>query len=166
MLRRASPSGFLPNIETSSDRLREFPDTSCSSVADGSRQTGGPFSSSQRCRNTAFCGSFTLLFLSILSLMTVVPKVHHLYLQKQENNLDKQGFIVIIFIKFSRAWAGNADFCSDRAKVTCLLGWGDRSRDFGGYARLVKSRTICPIVEYSAGEDYKPKAGHFSDPTQ
>ena len=37
------PSGFLPNIETSSDRLREFPDTSCSSVADGSRQTGGPF---------------------------------------------------------------------------------------------------------------------------
>ena len=43
MLRRASPSGTLPNIETSSDRSREFPDTSCSSVADGSHQTGGPF---------------------------------------------------------------------------------------------------------------------------
>ena len=43
MLRRASPSGFLPNIETSCDRSREFPDTSCSSVADGSRQTGSPF---------------------------------------------------------------------------------------------------------------------------
>ena len=42
MLRKASPSGFLPKIETSSDRSREFPDTSCSSVADGSRQTGGP----------------------------------------------------------------------------------------------------------------------------
>ena len=27
--RRASPSGFLPNIETSSDRSCEFPDTSC-----------------------------------------------------------------------------------------------------------------------------------------
>ena len=43
MLRRASPSGTLPNIETSSDRPSKFPDTSCSSVADGSRQTGGPF---------------------------------------------------------------------------------------------------------------------------
>ena len=43
ILRRASPSGFLPNIETSSDRSREFPDTSWSSVADGSRHTGGPF---------------------------------------------------------------------------------------------------------------------------
>ena len=42
MLRRASPSGFVPNIGTSSDRLREFLDTSCSSVAEGSRQTGGP----------------------------------------------------------------------------------------------------------------------------
>ena len=43
MLRRDSPSGFLPKIETSSDQSREFPDTPCSSVADGSRQTGGPF---------------------------------------------------------------------------------------------------------------------------
>ena len=43
MLRRASPSGLLPKIETSSDRSREFPETSSSSVADGSRQTGGPF---------------------------------------------------------------------------------------------------------------------------
>ena len=33
MLRRASTSGFLPNIETSFDRSREFPDTSRSSVA-------------------------------------------------------------------------------------------------------------------------------------
>ena len=39
----SSPSGFLLKIETSSDRSREFPDTSCSSGADGSRQTGGPF---------------------------------------------------------------------------------------------------------------------------
>ena len=43
MLRRASASGFLPNIETSSYLSREFLDTACSSVADGSRQTGGPF---------------------------------------------------------------------------------------------------------------------------
>ena len=43
MLRRASPSGFLPKIETSPYRSREVPDTSCSSVAEGSRQTGGPF---------------------------------------------------------------------------------------------------------------------------
>ena len=43
MLLRASPSKFFPDIETSSDRTREFPDTSCSSVADGSSQTGGPF---------------------------------------------------------------------------------------------------------------------------
>ena len=43
MLRRASPSGTLPNIETSSDRSREFLDKSCSSGAGGSRQTGAPF---------------------------------------------------------------------------------------------------------------------------
>ena len=40
---RASPSELLHQIETSPDRSREFPDTFCSSVADGSRQTGGPF---------------------------------------------------------------------------------------------------------------------------
>ena len=43
ILRRASPSGFLLKIEPFSYRSREFPDTSGSSVADGSRQTGGPF---------------------------------------------------------------------------------------------------------------------------
>ena len=43
MLRRASLSGYLPQIDTSCDRSREVPDTFCSSVADGSRQTGRPF---------------------------------------------------------------------------------------------------------------------------
>ena len=39
---RASSSEFLPKLETSSDSSREVPDTSCSNVADGSRQIGGP----------------------------------------------------------------------------------------------------------------------------
>ena len=89
MLRRASPSGILPNIETSSYRSREFPDTSCSSVADGSRQTGGPL----LLRNgVAIPRSATdsRFFLSTLSLVKVAPKVHHLHLQKQENDLDEQ----------------------------------------------------------------------------
>ena len=43
MLPRASPSAYLHKTVTSSDRSREFPDTSCSRVADGSRKTGGPF---------------------------------------------------------------------------------------------------------------------------
>ena len=41
MLRRPSPSAFLPRIEASSARSRESPDTSCSSVAVGSCHTGG-----------------------------------------------------------------------------------------------------------------------------
>ena len=42
-----SPSGFLlNNIETSSDRSREFPDISCCSVADGSA-TDSRFSSKE-----------------------------------------------------------------------------------------------------------------------
>ena len=63
----SSPSGFLLKIETSSDRSREFPGTFRSSGADGSRQTGGPFSSSSLCRNCAFCGRFTLFFHQFLS---------------------------------------------------------------------------------------------------
>ena len=43
ILWRGSPSDFLRKPETSSDRSHEVPDTPCSSVADGSRQTGGPF---------------------------------------------------------------------------------------------------------------------------
>ena len=34
---------FLPKLEASLNRSREVPDTYCSSVADGSPQTGGPF---------------------------------------------------------------------------------------------------------------------------
>ena len=43
MLRRASPSAFLPKIEASSASSRESPDTSCSRKAVGSFHTGGPF---------------------------------------------------------------------------------------------------------------------------
>ena len=43
MLRRASPSAYLPKIEVSSARSRESFGTSCSSVAAGSCHTGSPF---------------------------------------------------------------------------------------------------------------------------
>ena len=48
-------------------------------------------------------------------------------------------------------------------KVTCLFKWPDRSLDLvvGRYARLVRSNTMCPIVEYSTGDEYKSKAGHL-----
>ena len=59
MLQRVSLSGYLPKIDTSCDRSREVPDTFCSSVADGSRQTGGSFLLSG-VGNSAYCGRFTL----------------------------------------------------------------------------------------------------------
>ena len=43
LLRRVSPSAFLPKIEVSSARSRESFGTSCSSEATGSCHTGGPF---------------------------------------------------------------------------------------------------------------------------
>ena len=65
------------------------------------------------------------------------------------------------FSSRSRVSAGYANFCSDIPKVTYFFGREDRSRDFGWYARLVKSSTTCPIVEYSATEEYKPKSRHL-----
>ena len=49
MLRRASPSAFLPKTEASSARSHESPDTSCSGVAVGPCHLGGSFSSSHWC---------------------------------------------------------------------------------------------------------------------
>ena len=150
MLRRASPSGFLPNIETSSDLSREFPDTSGSNVADGSRQTGGPFLL-RNCVGTlrsvadshfSITGSFLddgrIIGSSSSSSAAIERFVRTRGLSSSSSSSSRVG-------------AGYAVFCSDGAKVTCLFGWGDRSRDLGCYARLVKSNTICPIVEHTTG---------------
>ena len=78
---RASPSDFLPNVETSFDRTREILDTSCSSVADRSRQTGGPF-----LRNGVGIVHFaedSRLSSTVQSLMEIAPKGYNLHLQQQ-----------------------------------------------------------------------------------
>ena len=90
MLRRASPSGFLPKIETSSDRSREFPDTSCSSVADGSRQTGGPFLLHNCAGVRRSAGKKNAFLPPVLFLMQVAPETDHLRVQKHQCCLDKQ----------------------------------------------------------------------------
>ena len=51
-------------------------------------------------------------------------------------------------------------FVAIEQKLHVSSGEQNAHATFGWYARLVKSNTICPIVEYSTGEKYKPKAGH------
>ena len=83
------------------------------------------------------------------SLMLAAQVVGHPYLHLHPclvHELDMQVF----------------DLTLQRLRV--LLGSPGCSRDLvvGRYARLVKSNTVCPIVEYSAGEEYRPNAGHVS----
>ena len=133
MLRRASPSGFLPKIETSSDRSREFPDTSCSSVADRSRQTGGPF-----LRNSA--GTLRSAADSRLTGSSLDAGCTRGLLSSSSETAVRSGQtrgLSCSSSSSSRVCAGYANFCSDGAKVTCFFGRADRSRESGWYARLV-----------------------------
>ena len=124
ILRKASPSGFLPQIGPSSDRSREFPDTSGSIVADGSRQIGGPF----LFRNGVGIHQLSLWF-----------------------RLCKR-FIVIIFTKFWWVnWIHAFFHCQNKSYMSLRV---SRSLTrFWLMRRPVTSKTICPTVEYSAGEE-------------
>ena len=147
---------FLPKLETSSDRSSEVPDTSCSSVADGSRQTGGPF----LLRNVV--GTLRIAEDSRFSTKVGCTKGLSSSSSSSEKVVWSQPTRGLSSSSSSSFWtrAGYIDLRCERAKVTCFAGRDDRSRDFGWYARLVKSNAMCPIVEYSNGEEYKPTAGH------
>ena len=62
-------------------------------------------------------------------LMQVAPKADHLRHQKQQSSLGERG-LSSSSSSSSRVWVGYADFCFERVKITRLLGWADRSRDF------------------------------------
>ena len=90
-------------------------------MADGSRQTGGPFLlrngvGAQRIAEDSRFGCF---FLGC----QVAPEVYHLHLplQKRQCDLDEQ--------EVCHLQAGYADFRCDRAEVTCFVGQNDLSRD-------------------------------------
>ena len=76
-------------LETSPDRSREVPDTSCSSVADGSLQTGCPLLL-RNCAGTLRSAADSRFSFTVLLLMLVAPKAYHLGLQTREYDLDKQ----------------------------------------------------------------------------
>ena len=153
----ATLSECVPMLETSSDRSREVPNTSSSSVADGSLWTGGHF----LLRNGV--GTLRVEANSRFTVSSLDAGCSRGLSSSSSETAVRSGQTRSLSFSSSsgsRVRAGYADFCFDRAKVTCFFGRADRARDFGWYARLVKTNTIFPIVEYSAGEEYKPKAGH------
>ena len=101
ILLRASPSGFLLQIETSSDRSREFPDTSCSSVVDESCQTGGPFSSTYLCRNFASFNSLMRFFHPFFSWCRLHQKFIIFVFRDGNTVWKNKWFIIFIFVQFS-----------------------------------------------------------------
>ena len=108
--------------------------------------------------DTAFCNRFTFFFYQLCPWWRSYQRFIIFIFRNNRTIWTNKRFIVIIFIKFScGSWIC---WFLLRAQVTCLFGWGDRSLDFGWYARLLKSKTICPRGKYSAGEECKPKAGH------
>ena len=159
MLRRVSPSGLLPNIETSSDRSREFPDTSCSSVADESCLIGGPFLLRTCVGTLRPAGDSCISPTDSFELMEAAPEVYHLRLQNRHCGLNEEEVdhlhlrpvLVCELDMLLFALTGQKLNVSSSEQIADNFGW---------YARLVKPNTFCPIVEYSTGEEYKPKAGH------
>ena len=132
MLRRVSPPGFLSKIETSSDRSREFPETSCSSVADVSRQTGGPFLL-RNCAGTLRSAADSRFTCSSLDAGCT----------RGLSSLSSSS---------SRVSAGHADFCSDRAKSYMFL---RASRSLTQFWLVRKTRQVqhnmshCRVLSWS-----------------
>ena len=119
MFWRASPSGLLPKIETSSDRSRELPNTSCFSVADGSLWTGGPFLL-RNCAGTLRSAAHSRLTCSSLD----AGCTRGLSSSSSETTVRSGRTRGLSFssTSSSRVRAGYADFCSERANVTCFFG--------------------------------------------
>ena len=157
--RRASSSEFLPKLETSSDRSREVPNTfffQCGRrISPDWRsfllRTGvGTLHITEDSRYSAFsldAGGTRGLLSSSSSSETAVLSERTIGLLSSSSSK-------------SCGWAGYVVFLYDKAKVKCFVGRTDRSRDFCWHVRQVKSNTMCPIAESSAGEEYKSKARH------
>ena len=92
--------------------------------------------------------------------MQVAPEADHLLLQKRHYGLDTQEVYHVRLRPVLVCELEMLILVPIEQKVTCFFGRADRSRGMGWYARLVKSNTIRPNVEFSAGEKYKPKAGN------
>ena len=86
-------------------------------------------------------------------VMMVAPGAYHLRLQNRPRDLNEQEVYSHHLRQVVVNELGTQIFLSVKANVTCLFGWVDLSRHFGWYVRLVKSKTICPIVVC------RPKAG-------
>ena len=96
MLRIASPLAFLPKTETS-DRSREFPDTSCSSVTSCVLPYWRSVSSS-RWRRVSVVSSWITLFFQKFFLMLAAPEVGHLHHQKQRYDRAAQGVYHLLLL--------------------------------------------------------------------
>ena len=88
--------------------------------------------------------------------MLLAPKACHLHLQKRYYDLSGQE---VCHLRRHSIFVHELDMptCGMRAKVTCFVWRAERSRDFGWYARLVYSNTMCGIFHW---RENKPKAGH------
>ena len=89
--------------------------------------------------------------------MQVAPEVCHLRLQKRQYGLDEQEVYHLHLRPVLVCELDMLIFAPMEQKLHGFFKRAVRSRDFGWYARLVKSSTISPIVEYSAGEETSQK---------
>ena len=128
---------------TSSDRSSEVPDTSCSSVPDGSHQTGSPFLrngvGTLRTAEDSRFGAFSLeggctrgLSSSSYSAETVVRSGRTRGLSSSSSSS-------------SWARAGYAHFRCDRAKVTCFLREPIAHATMARCARLANPTQCVPL---------------------
>ena len=123
ILRRASSSWFLPKIEPSSDRSREFPDTSGSSVAGWSRQSGGPFLLRYGVGILRLATGSRFSF--IISVLDV--ECTRGLSSSSSGTLTRSGRTRSLLSSSSSSsdvWAAYIDFLSLSAKVQCLLSEG------------------------------------------
>ena len=159
MLRRASPSGFLPNIGTSSDRSREFPDTSCSSVADGSCQTGGPFLLRNGVGALRSATDSRFFINSVLDEGCTKGSS-----SSSSETIERSGRTRGLSSSSSSSSRdcelGMQMFAPIEQKFHVSLGEETAHAIWAGMQDSSNPKPICPTVEYSAGEEYKPKAGH------
>ena len=97
----------------------------------------------------------------VLLLIQVAPEVYHLRLQKRQYGLDEPE---VYYLRLHPVLACELDmliFDPIDQKLHVSSGEQIAHAILAMFLLGVKSNTICAIVEQSAGEEYKPKAGHL-----